>query len=134
MNGFVTFGRGYTSYTPRYFERSSHLRIIAPFWADADGSGQSYSGCSSLNSDSVVYYQIYENDVYRYGVRSKADPYKIVLNSKVQLIITRAQQDVRLRDYEFDVSWVAVITWNRMRKYPWYSTLGRVSIMPTIVV
>lgn len=125
MNGYITCGRSYRSYSPAYFQRSDQLFILAPFWADADGRGQTCRTCN-LDSESVVFYNIYENDVQRYGVASKADPEKRVLNSKIQRIISRAQHDAELRSDEFEVSWVLVVTWNKMRPYSWHSTAGEV--------
>jgi hypothetical protein len=111
---------------------SLDIHIIAPFWADADGWGGSYP--CGIDDDMVVFYQIYENCVLKNGVVSSLDPDKYVLDSKTQLIISRAQKDALLRDDEFQVSWVAVVTWNKMRPFWHYYNANRVSSMNLTII
>lgn len=125
MNGYVTCNERFYSYWPRQFTYDFSYHIFAPFWADGDGRGGSVP-CAK-NEDSVVFYQFYENDVSINGVPSQTDADKMVLNAKTQLIIARAQADALQRDDEFEVSWVAVITWNKMRPYSYYNSANSVS-------
>eukprot|EP00919_Chromeraceae_sp_WS-2016_P048622 GHVR01115145.1.p1 GENE.GHVR01115145.1~~GHVR01115145.1.p1 ORF type:complete len:129 (+),score=1.42 GHVR01115145.1:276-662(+) len=112
MNGYITCSQPFYSYWPRVFSSSFDANILAPFWADADGRSGSYP--CSMDQDGMVFYQIYENDALKHGY---VNGNRRILDSRIENVISRAQSDVLYRSDEFYVSWVAVVTWHRMRPY-----------------
>ena len=76
---------------------------MAPFWSDIEGRHTAFEDCG-MESDSVVFYQMYENNP------SQND-------AKTQYVIARAKVETLVRDSEFDVSWVFIVTWYRTMPY-----------------
>lgn len=107
-NGFISFKRKFLSPYPLSFPIRdtgllSKIGIIAPFWADTEGR---------KDSNSVVYYSIYQQD----------DPYFSQSSELTTQVINMVKHDIKTtvsNQGEFIPSLVVVITWENMIRWPY---------------
>lgn len=126
VNGFVSLGDGYVSWTPVNFPLANgyyydyayyngysyyynNLNIIAAFWADIDTRG---------SGPGRIYYNVYSRDYFSYSPSSALE----------QRVFDWADDNIRNRagDSGFWPSMVVVITWENVSPYPYYYTMPQV--------
>lgn len=128
VNGFVSLGEGYVSWTPvnfpfnlpsgyyydyAYYNGYSYyynnLNIIAAFWADIDTRG---------NGPGRIHYNVYSRNYFSYSPSSTLE----------QKVFDWVADKIRNRagDSGFWPSMVVVITWENVSPYPYYYTMPQV--------
>lgn len=98
--------------------------MLAVFWGDADTRGR--TACSGSHGSGVFYRAVDRLVDTRDTVESNEDGEKLALDAARQYIFARADAHARLRDDEFEVSSAVIITWHKMRPYPYWSNNMRV--------
>lgn len=104
MNGYVALENSYSSiYPPSKFPLTNNPNsdIVAPFWTDIDGRGST----SSTNTPGCVFYQTY----YQYDTSYNSAPD----------VIKFVRADISKHTGQaFNVTFVMVVTWDRVSPYP----------------
>jgi hypothetical protein len=120
MDGYVVCNDRYTGVSPRWFPiwNRKTLSMLAPFWADA--SALWYTSCNG-NDGSGVFYRVIEDIVDTENtVQNNEDPEKLAVDQDRLVVLARARKHAALRDDEFEVSSVIIVTWHRMRRFQYY--------------
>ena len=115
MNGYVTFSTPHIASFGRVFplpSPSDTLAMIAPFWADMDGS-------ALIGGQSEVFYHVYE----------RRDP-SLPVSPMTTFIMNRVQREVTIYTgaSHFKPSLVVLVTWHNMKPWPQLFYQNKVSM------